>query len=133
LTILAAVTILKAQHEQKTTVMKTLNLILTTTIIAFSLNCFSMTNSKMSGTFTIGNKAGADFKTISEAVMALEIIGVSGPVTFMVDKDEYKQNITVNVLQTVATIGGISFINADEDYSTASNTPTEDGTSFSSK
>jgi hypothetical protein len=113
--------------------MKKLNLILTIAIIALSLNCFAMTSSKMSGTYTIGSKAGADFKSISEAVMALEIIGVSGPVTFMVDKDEYKQNITVNVLQQTAAIGGISFVNADEANSTASNTPSEDDISFTSK
>ena len=66
--------------------MKTLNLILTTALIVLSITCFAGNSAKMTGTYTIGKSATADFKTISAAVTALDNNGASGPVTFMLKK-----------------------------------------------
>jgi uncharacterized protein YccT (UPF0319 family) len=113
--------------------MKTLNLLLTATLIVLSANCFAGNGPNMTGTYTIGQKAGADFKTIPAAVTALQNNGVSGSVTFKVDKEDYNQGEIISAIQKISVLGNIIFVNADEDNSTASNGSSENGTPATSK
>ena len=96
--------------------MKTLKLTLTAAIVALSFTCFA--TNKMTGTYTVGS-ANSTFKTINEAVTALETNGAEGAVTFIVDNAAYNQQQIIEAMVKTSAKGNIAFVNAEDQNNTA--------------
>ncbi|AWH84651.1 hypothetical protein HYN59_05735 [Flavobacterium album] len=65
----------------------------------------------LSGTYTIGQALSNDFKTISDAAAAVNSIGVSGPVTFLLNDAVYNNTLGENFPITFNQFAGTSATN----------------------
>lgn len=101
--------------------MKTLNLILTVAIISLTTNCFA-NGAKMSGTYTVGKSATANFQTVAAAVAQLEKVGSEGPVTFVIDNNAYDQATIISAIQKTSVANNVEFVNADDANTATLNT-----------
>ena len=52
--------------------------------------------SPLSGTYTIGSGKGADYATFNDAINMMRNCGISGPVTFKIQPDTYKESLSIS-------------------------------------
>jgi len=62
----------------------------------------------MTGTYTIGG-TGANFPTISAAVLALGSCGISGPVTFNISPGIYNEQVTIPEIPGASSVNTVTF------------------------
>ena len=80
------------------------------TATAQALVCFS-------GTFSVGG-VGADFEELTDAVAALNLVGVCGPVVFEIEPGTYNGPITINSVNGASAVNTITFQSALLDSTT---------------
>lgn len=89
--------------------MMKLNQIVAAALVSLSVNAFAGDCPEMEGKYTIGKHDGADFRTINDAVAALECGGVSGPVTFSIEKGMYNERVTMHKIEGASVMNPVTF------------------------
>lgn len=74
----------------------------------FSALCFSQA---LSGTYIIGKSQPAPFNTITAAINRINAVGVSGPVTFLLNDDAYNNSTGENFPVKILQYSGSSTVN----------------------
>ncbi|MBL0309383.1 MAG: hypothetical protein IPP77_06855 [Bacteroidetes bacterium] len=110
----------------------TLSIFLTSGLLSSAGDCPSLY-----GKFTIGGSESADYSSIKEAAEALKCGGVSGPVSFSIEKGIYKERVLISSIPGASASNPITFEsrsgnNTDVviDYSTGDATVNLNGSSF---
>jgi hypothetical protein len=89
--------------------MKKLNPILTAALVALSLHSFAGDCAALSGQYTIGKSASADFLTVNDAVSALQCGGVTGAVTFNMESGTYFEKVVMSVIPGTSATNTVTF------------------------
>lgn len=84
----------------------------TLTILAFALRVFAGDCPPLSGEFTIGQSENADFTSINDATNALQCGGVSGPVTFLLEKGIYTERVVLSTIPGASNFNTVTFESA---------------------
>lgn len=117
--------------------MKKLNNLLLASLLTTGLFSFAGDCPALYGKMTIGSSESADYATIKEAVEALKCGGVSGPVSFSIEKGIYKERIALGAIRGASAASPVMFesrTGSNTDvvivYSAGDATMTLNGTSF---
>lgn len=92
--------------------MNKLSKIFAVALMGASINAFAGDCPSLSGQYIIGTGDGADFSTISDASNALKCGGVSGPVTFMVQKGTYNERVVISSIAGTSAFNTVTFESA---------------------
>jgi hypothetical protein len=97
--------------------MNKLTKIFGTFFLAASLQVTAGDCPVLSGQFTIGSSATADFSTVSEAVNALKCGGVSAPTTFLIEDGTYTERVVLSSIPGADANNRITFESKSGNYS----------------
>ena len=89
--------------------MRKLNQLIAAALVTISLNSFAGNCPELSGTYTIGKSATANFNSVTEAVEAAECGGVNGPVTFQIENGNYYERVVMSSVPGTSAINNITF------------------------
>lgn len=109
----------------------------TLTVMAFAISAFAGDCPPLSGEFTIGQSENADFTSINDATNALQCGGVSGPVTFRLEKGVYTERVVMSTIPGSSNFNTVTFESATGNsndavisYATADATVVLNGVSY---
>lgn len=86
-------------------------------LLTISFNSFAGTCPALSGEFTIGKSANADFSTIQDASNALMCGGVSSPVIFRIENGTYNERVILSNISGTSALNTIVFESASGEKS----------------
>lgn len=92
--------------------MKKLSRIFGAALIGISMSAFAGDCPSLSGQYTIGQGGSADFSSFTDAANALKCGGVSGPVTFMVQKGSYNERVVISTIAGTSAFNTVTFESA---------------------
>lgn len=112
-------------------------LTITLAILTFTIHAFAGDCPPLSGEFTIGQSENADFTSINDATNALQCGGVSGPVTFRLEKGVYTERVVMSTIPGSSNFNTVTFESATGNsndavisYATADATVVLNGVSY---
>jgi hypothetical protein len=88
-------------------------------LIAFSVNVMAGDCPALSGKYTIGKSKNANFASVSAAASALKCGGVSAPVTFVIEKGVYNEQVLISNIKGASDFNTVTFTSASNDNADA--------------